>query len=786
MSITQISVNKQVLCLFLLQQGCFRLNLHQNASVVMRSSKKLSSSLLLKKSIRRLSQTPGTRSKLQKKSCLPLSLRRYKSNCNRSSIRASCRNKNNTLLENIKIETCLKNAAENILKEWRAYPVDTLLEAGKSAVVSEKRLECYHRFEKFKFRRTSLSSGLSFRPINVILKGDVRIPLAWKNKDHFLNKGDSRSYAVFALCEIGDDIYDTRLVSHVDRTFTDIQFEETFVFRNVPAEFNLVITLYSRLISNGEDYESVENVKNKVLKPISRSLSRGPSIHRKKHKALSCARFCQVASVILNRSSLTPSGSVVTNLILNENFQEFVPPNFGFLCCDICINVNSKSKFTFDGYLTVQNNSGNYESVRCILRRVKLYIYWSNGLQTVNITADCTFTWETLKFILTTVSGDVLVFTSCEVDVLEQFYRTLIHHRQENVEKMVSPDYLCYMASVRSERKLEKSIGNGEEPEIDDPCEEKVSSEELNDGKKEEAVPPASPKVAAKRLIILGEAASDVISVTSDPIDPKQSNPAISAINTELLIGVSENGFFKTSRSRLDEIICSEKDENEKDEKLHRKIVSRVHTAFSIQKSFNTFASLLHGILTGFSLFHCLCVFAAAETSVISVNFLNYYTHISLPIHSLYFGIVAICTVAILDNYDISHALVRILNGTLRAVNLLPGVFVVLTHFVIMVMCLMVLPIEEHIWIQGLNRTSSESATTTTTAPDNGNAFQAALTLEEFSIWKYCILFRTTLLCLTWLFVNLRHESNTLLDLLGKPTVEVVDDNDKTKSDISR
>ncbi|KRZ14836.1 Rhotekin-2, partial [Trichinella zimbabwensis] len=370
--------------------------LHQNTSVVMRSSKKLSSSLLLKKSIRRLSRIPGTRSKLQKKSGLPLSLRRHKSNCNRSSIRASCRNKNNTLLENIKIETCLKNAAENILKEWRAYPIGTLLEAGKSAVVSEKRLECYQRFEKFKFQRTSLSPpGLSFRPINFAFS-DVRIPLAWKNKDHFLNKGDSRSYAIFALCEIGDDICDTRLVSHVDRTFTDIQFEETFVFKNVPAEFNLVIRLYSRLISNGEDNESAENVKNKVLKPISRSLSRGPSIYRKKHKALSCARFCQVASIILNRSSLTPSGSVVTNLILNE--------------------------------------------MRCILRRVKLYIYWSNGLQTVNITPDCTFTWERLKFTLTTVSGDMLVFTSCEVDVLEQFYRTLIHHRQENVKEMVSPE----------------------------------------------------------------------------------------------------------------------------------------------------------------------------------------------------------------------------------------------------------------------------------------------------------------------------------------------------------
>ncbi|KRZ14835.1 Rhotekin-2, partial [Trichinella zimbabwensis] len=712
--------------------------LHQNTSVVMRSSKKLSSSLLLKKSIRRLSRIPGTRSKLQKKSGLPLSLRRHKSNCNRSSIRASCRNKNNTLLENIKIETCLKNAAENILKEWRAYPIGTLLEAGKSAVVSEKRLECYQRFEKFKFQRTSLSPpGLSFRPINVILRGDVRIPLAWKNKDHFLNKGDSRSYAIFALCEIGDDICDTRLVSHVDRTFTDIQFEETFVFKNVPAEFNLVIRLYSRLISNGEDNESAENVKNKVLKPISRSLSRGPSIYRKKHKALSCARFCQVASIILNRSSLTPSGSVVTNLILNENFQEFFPPNFGYLCCDICINVNSKSKFTFDGYLTVQNNYGNYESVRCILRRVKLYIYWSNGLQTVNITPDCTFTWERLKFTLTTVSGDMLVFTSCEVDVLEQFYRTLIHHRQENVKEMVSPELILLHELILSfVHKLFNMV--------------------------------VMVTFAIWRQCVL---------IVSWKILFEMEK------SLKSMTHVKKNGFFKTSRSRLDEIICSEKEENEKDEKLNRKIVSRVHTAFSIQKSFNTFASLLHGLLAGFSLFHCLCVFAAAETNVISVNFLNYYTHISLPIHSLYFGIVAICTVAILDNYDISHALVRILNGTLRFVNLLPGVFVVIIHFVIMIMCVLVLPIEEHIWIQGLNRTSSESATTT--SADNGNAFQETLTSEEFSIWKYCILFRTALLCLTWLFVNLRHESNTLLDLLGKPTVEIVDDNDKTKSDIS-
>ncbi|XP_007895408.1 rhotekin-2 isoform X3 [Callorhinchus milii] len=57
---------------------------------------------------------------------------------------------------------------------------------------------------------------------------DIRIPLMWKDSDHFNNRGKTQRFAVFCLLKIGANVFDTELVI-VDKSLTDICFENLII-----------------------------------------------------------------------------------------------------------------------------------------------------------------------------------------------------------------------------------------------------------------------------------------------------------------------------------------------------------------------------------------------------------------------------------------------------------------------------------------------------------------------------------------------------------------------------
>lgn len=58
---------------------------------------------------------------------------------------------------------------------------------------------------------------------------DLRMPLMWRDTDHFKNKGDHRRFAVFVLTRIGTQILDSTLLCPVDRSLTDITYPDVHV-----------------------------------------------------------------------------------------------------------------------------------------------------------------------------------------------------------------------------------------------------------------------------------------------------------------------------------------------------------------------------------------------------------------------------------------------------------------------------------------------------------------------------------------------------------------------------
>lgn len=58
---------------------------------------------------------------------------------------------------------------------------------------------------------------------------DLRIPLMWRDSDHFKNRGDYRRFAVFCLARLGTEIHDTSLLCPIDRAHTDISFSDVLI-----------------------------------------------------------------------------------------------------------------------------------------------------------------------------------------------------------------------------------------------------------------------------------------------------------------------------------------------------------------------------------------------------------------------------------------------------------------------------------------------------------------------------------------------------------------------------
>lgn len=105
---------------------------------------------------------------------------------------------------------------------------------------------------------------------------DVRIPLMWKDSDHFSNKERSQRYAIFCLFKMGAQVFDTDMVI-VDKTVTDICFENVTIFSEAGPDFQIKMEVYSCCTEDS----SIASTPKKLAKKLKTSLSKatGKKIH---------------------------------------------------------------------------------------------------------------------------------------------------------------------------------------------------------------------------------------------------------------------------------------------------------------------------------------------------------------------------------------------------------------------------------------------------------------------------------------------------------------------------
>ncbi|XP_076461121.1 rhotekin-like isoform X2 [Babylonia areolata] len=211
---------------------------------------------------------------------------------------------------------------------------------------------------------------------------DIRIPLMWKDTDHFKNKGDYRQYAVFCLLKVGMEVVDTAMITNVDRSMTDITFNDVIVFPDVTHDFAVRVEVYCH---KQHEELCVANTPKKIRKKIT---DISGSVGRSVGKRLSGLNDADVfGSMVLGpRFELVAKGTLQLQdvddslkifdfeLERNSEGKEHELPLFGNYCCRVVAVPHCLTKAVVSGYLNVQDSQdrAQWHHYWCVLKNLQI------------------------------------------------------------------------------------------------------------------------------------------------------------------------------------------------------------------------------------------------------------------------------------------------------------------------------------------------------------------------------------------------------------------------------
>ncbi|NWI50943.1 RTKN2 protein, partial [Calyptomena viridis] len=218
---------------------------------------------------------------------------------------------------------------------------------------------------------------------------DIRIPLMWKGSDHFSNKEKSQRYAVFCLFKMGAEVFDTE-VTIVDKSITDICFENVTIFDEARPDFQVKVEVYSCCT---EESLYITNTPKKLARKLKTSLSKATG---KKLKAaleedstesllpadpvIPGAKYSLLAYTTLGLESAEDNFRTHNLTITGNEESSFWLPLYGNMCCRLVAQPSCMARDVMAGFLNQQQMVGGLMSWRrlyCILRGGKLFCYYT-------------------------------------------------------------------------------------------------------------------------------------------------------------------------------------------------------------------------------------------------------------------------------------------------------------------------------------------------------------------------------------------------------------------------
>ncbi|KAM3874161.1 rhotekin-like [Diretmus argenteus] len=236
---------------------------------------------------------------------------------------------------------------------------------------------------------------------------NLRIPLMWKDSEYFKNKGEIHRCAVFCLLQCGREIYDTDMVM-VDRTLTDICFEDTILFSEVGPGFQLRVELYSSCVV--EEF-SLGALGPRRLSWLGGSLGRssGKKLRAALESAVGCGSISNgggaggdggggvaPSSLLPDLSTLGPKYHLLAHTTLSiEHVQDsfkthdlslaatedrpFWLPLYGNMCCRLAAQPLCMIQQVISGRLKLGEEPNCWDNIYGVLRGPSLFCYQSQN-----------------------------------------------------------------------------------------------------------------------------------------------------------------------------------------------------------------------------------------------------------------------------------------------------------------------------------------------------------------------------------------------------------------------
>ncbi|XP_070772505.1 rhotekin-2 [Enoplosus armatus] len=222
-----------------------------------------------------------------------------------------------------------------------------------------------------------------------IAMSDLRIPLMWRDSDHFNNRGSSRRVAVFCLMQIGSEVFDTQMVV-VDRSVTDICFQGVTIFKEAVPQFELKVELWSCAL---EEELTLVNTPKKLAKKLRNSFGKtagkklcplldtpDPDTFLQYNPIPVGAKYSLLAYTTLCLPEAEGSFQSHSLIVLQDAEWSSWLPLYGNLCCRLVAQPVCMTQSMMTGYLSQkQSVEGMYRccSLYCVLSAGFLSCYFT-------------------------------------------------------------------------------------------------------------------------------------------------------------------------------------------------------------------------------------------------------------------------------------------------------------------------------------------------------------------------------------------------------------------------
>nr|XP_023697941.1 rhotekin-2-like isoform X1 [Paramormyrops kingsleyae] len=304
-------------------------------------------------------------------------------------------NEESKIQEKIDFEIRMRDGAYKLL--GASTKREQILSVSKNLLTCNTRIKAYlTELQNKKDLETKFTRRLSGQACNnrLACKGKVaisglRIPLLWKDSDHFNNKGSSRKVAVFCLMKVEAEVFDTEMVI-VDRSVTDICFEGLTLFNEARPHFDLSLEIYS---CNMEEERSLMNTPKKLARKFRTSFGKStgkrachlvegadPETFLQYNPIPPDASYSLLAYATLHLEQAEGTFQSHSLVVMQNEESSSWLPLYGNLCCRLVAQPDCMTQPMMSGFLSQQQNIDG--AVRCcdffcVLKAANLSCYYT-------------------------------------------------------------------------------------------------------------------------------------------------------------------------------------------------------------------------------------------------------------------------------------------------------------------------------------------------------------------------------------------------------------------------